>query len=751
MGWFWTALLNGGRVVAGMGWFWTALLNGGLGLSAYWTARFGLRQASGWPRVLASVVLAWGWLTAGMEALGTTGWLARGPLLGWVGAGLLVGLGCKLSSRGVEEPEAKPTPAGPVSWEEVASFGLVAWAGTMIGFVSLLYPLKVVSDGPIYHLYLAIRWWKAGRLEWIATPFGENGATYFPATGDLWFSWLVVGWGGDRLAKAGQAPFFGVIGLAVMALARRLGAGRQASAVATAWVLLTSPLCYFSFEPNVDTIFVAGYLLSAYFFLRHALGDDGPAGLFLGALAAGCALGTKAPAFVFVVPLLGLGAWSAVGRGGTLAGRAPGVLIVLIVPLSVAGFWYARNLILTGNPLYPLHLDWLGRAWLRGWYGPEAMRLSEFYLPIGEWRSLVDILLAVLDPRLAPAWLAGLAGAWAWGRRSRAPIDRWVWVASGLAAANVLLYWVVIPYRTQQRFMLQALGLAAIPLARMFDRNAWIRAAGVALLFLHVFTRHGWLFGAGAPPWDLEPSIPNDVDGLLPLPSLRGSSLFDLQGSGPYLLAGLVSFAIAWVAVRAAIRPTRRRVALAVAAIFLFQSAIIALSYPWGANPRRLFFPPFPDYFRGWMELDSRAGPSGARVAYAGTNLPYYLFGVNLRNEVRYVNVDGHPGWLLHDYHRAALRDGSGPATWPDPHPGWDRARPNYRDWLANLRLERIQLLVVARLKSPGGPGQPGRGSLFPIERLWADTHPEAFELLHGDSPRDPEFRLYRVKPATGP
>ena len=733
-----------------MGWLWTVALNGGLGLGAYWASRFGFRQPPGSPRILASVVLAWGWLTIGMETLGSIGLLARRPLLGWVGAGLLIGLACKLAGRkGGEDPAARP-PARPLSWEEVVCHGLIVWAAALFGLSSLFLPVKVVSDGPIYHLYFAIRWWKAGRLELIATPFGENGATYFPAVGDLWLSWLVIGRGGEDLAKIGQAPFLVVAGLATMALARRLGASRPAATIATAWAVLTVPFFYFSFVPNVDTIFVAGYLMAAYFFLRFTLGDDGLGGLALGALSAGCSLATKAPAFVFVVPLLALGAWSAVGRGRAPASKVLGALIALLVPLSVAGFWYARNLILTGNPLYPLHLEGLGRVWLAGWYGPGVMRLSPFYAPVLDWRVFVDILLAVLDPRLAPAWLASLAGAWAWRRGPRAAIDRWVWVASGLAVANVALYWVAIPYRSQQRFMLQALGLAAIPLARTLDRGAWARAAGVALLLVHVFTEHAWPFGHKNPPWDLDPRVPNDVDGLLPSPVIRASELLGVAAGGPYLAIGLASFAIAWVAGRAATSPTPRRLTRAAIAVLIFVAGMSAAAYPWGINPRLRFFPQFSDYYRGWLELDARAGPAGARVAYSGTNLPYYLLGVHLRNEVRYVNVDDHPGWLMHDYHLAALKDGSGPATWFTPHPGWDRTRPDYRAWLANLRRERIGLLVVARMKSDDGSGNIVDPTYFPIERRWADAHPETFQLLHGENPRDPEFRLYRVKPATG-
>src|SRR5262249_55685617 len=42
----------------------------------------------------------------------------------------------------------------------------------------------------------------------------------------------------------------------------------------------------------------------------------------------------------------------------------------------------------------------------------------------------------------------------------------------------------------------------------------------------------------------------------------------------------------------------------------------------------------------GWEILEQAARPTGSRIAYTGTNLPYYLFGVGLRNEVSYVNIN---------------------------------------------------------------------------------------------------------------
>jgi len=724
-----------------MGWVWTAVLNGALGASAYLVARFGMRMPAGLTRALAAAVLAWVWVTVGVEIFGGLGLLTRGPLLGWVGLGLLIGTGCLAFAP--REPVPAPQLAAVWPWEETLALGVLLWVAAWFGAPTLLRPLKVVSDGPIYHLYFAARWWKAGHLGMVAAPFGESAATYFPAVGDLWFTWLMVGSGGDRLAKAGQVPFLAVAAWTAYAAARRLGAGRGAAAVASAWFVTSTPLILFSFEPNVDTVFVAGYLLAAYFFLLHALGDLGLSGLALGALAAGCALGTKAPAVVFVLPLLTLGGASLLaGRRGWRE-TAAGVLALLLLPLATSGFFFARNALLTGNPLYPLRVAAFGRVWLSGWYGPDAMRRSVYYIPVTDVRALIDTVLAVLDPRLAPVWLAALAGAWALGRNNRSGADRAVWVASALAVANVALYWLVVPYRTQQRFMFHALGLAAVPLARTFDLGRGVRAAGVALLAAHLVTRQTWPFPDGEPPWDLTARIPNAVAALLPIPLSQA----DFSVAAAVFPVGGVALLAAWLWARAAALPTARRRLRAVAASVGLVAVSLAVTNPWGADDRRRFFPVFPDYYFGWLALDVRAGPAGARVAYSGTNLPYYLMGVGLRNEVRYVNVDGHRGWLLHDYHRAAGEGRPSPATSSHPRPGWDRARPDYEAWLSNLRAEGIQLLVVTRANPEEGPHNVAGPTGFPVERAWADAHPETFETLYGEAEGDPLFRLYRVRP----
>ena len=281
------------------------IANGLLILGAWWVAGHGLRHFGLLDRFLAGSVLAVAWCLWGLEILGTIGLMTLGPLLAW-SAGLFV-IGLVLRQVRPQLPaihQGKVEP--PWRAEALISMALVVWICVGLGSQSLLLPVKVVSDGPIYHLYFAARWWKAGRLFLVAAPFGENAATYFPANGDLWFAWLMTTWGGDQLARVGQAPFLLIAAFSTFATARLLGAGRNAAAIATCWFLSSTPLLLFSFEANVDTIFVAEYLVAVYFFLLFLLAESDRSALWIGGLAAGIAAGTKPVGIVFIAPLLAL-------------------------------------------------------------------------------------------------------------------------------------------------------------------------------------------------------------------------------------------------------------------------------------------------------------------------------------------------------------------------------------------------------------------------------------------------------------
>jgi hypothetical protein len=288
------------------------------------------------------------------------------------------------------------------------------------------------------------------------------------------------------------------------------------------------------------------------------------------------------------------------------------------------------------------------------------------------------------------------------------------------------------------------------------DRAAWLRRGAVVLLALHLLTPQGWPFGGpdGALPGDVTPLIPNGVSDPVSMSTRVGAAVqanAAKRSALPLvLIAGIVVAAVvmvwAWGRIWADPRRSGGRVKFAAAlgslALLLVLGALDAGIL--GVDSRLTFYPVFADFFRGWLALESRSGVAGSRVAYAGTNVPYYLLGQGLRNQVRYINIDRHRDWLLHDYHREARAQGKG--TWPNSRPGWDRVRPDYRAWLGNLEAEGIQLLVVTRVNPAEGAHNAADSENFPIERQWADAHPERFEPIYGQAENDPWFRLYRLR-----
>jgi hypothetical protein len=115
---------------------------------------------------------------------------------------------------------------------------------------------------------------------------------------------------------------------------------------------------------------------------------------------------------------------------------------------------------------------------------------SQFYLPFGEWRALRHPG-GRPRPRLIPLWIASLIGAWAATNPRTRVARRWIAMFAAMAVLNVAIYWVFIPYRTQQRFMLQALG-GRRPTRRDPRSQPMAPLCGGFLLSLHVLTPQSW-------------------------------------------------------------------------------------------------------------------------------------------------------------------------------------------------------------------------------------------------------------------
>jgi hypothetical protein len=625
---------------------------------------------------LETLVIGFTAIVVCLEALGLLGFIGRTPIVAICIAVLTFGVVRGMNTRRPVAGRVIDAAQRRGRWLLAPGVAVAMGTGASLYYLvaGLLSPIEPVSDAPIYHVPFAVHWLRSGSLDLIPTPFGDAAATYFPSNGELWLTWLLATDPSGLLVKVGQWPFMLMGALALFGIGRHLVADSAAAVFpAVLWAALPLTLDQ-SAIANIDLIWCAVYLAAVCFLLRCLASARALRlrNVWCFALACGLVAGSKTVGALFVVLLLAPAA-TVVWRQDRWGKYAAAVLIGLLIP---SAFWYARNFIVTGNPLYPVELSLFGQIIADGWYATSAMRVSAYHVPVTEWRFLLERLQIVAGS--AGAWLiaAGLAAGWAVARDKSAAADtrRAALTCSMLAAAQLSVYWFLVPYNTQERFLLPAFALALVPFAAIAARWGWARLALPVLMSWQLL---GTMIGPARP-------------------------LFELSG----------------------------------------QHAPVSRFYPHAGFAARMF--------PAWHIVEQHVGPEGGNIAYTGTNLPYYLFGIGFRNRVRYVNINALGDWLFHDYHRALVQEGTFQRS-SDPYPQWYRAGGNFDAWLANLRRHAIQLVFIARENRHGRlDPYPGFFPEFPIEKRWADAHPELFEGL-GPFDEMPDgvqwVSVYRLRP----
>ena len=217
----------------------------------------------------------------------------------------------------------------------------VAWAGWM-----LQHPF-LGEDGVRYRLPTVIEWIGNGSPGSLYAASADYATDAYPLGNELLLAWPMA-IARSFVAASVWSPLAVVLTAAAgWHLLRRLRAPGPVAGAAIAAVLLTPLNIGHINEPGADLPALAWAACCAALCTGAA---RRPGLLAPAALAAALAMGAKTTALVPVAVALAAGLYSARGslrpvRGVLLAGGAAAVVL--------GGFWYARNLVLHGSPLWP--------------------------------------------------------------------------------------------------------------------------------------------------------------------------------------------------------------------------------------------------------------------------------------------------------------------------------------------------------------------------------------------------------------
>jgi len=652
-------------------------------------------------------------------------------------------------------------------------FSLAAVILVLLVFMALLVP-PYSWDSLTYHLTSPVEWMKKGTIQIIPTPFGDQAPAYSPANGELFFLWLMLPLGSDLFARVGGLPFYLLSALTIYLITRRVGASAKGALLGTSLFLITPNIMRYAATPEVDLVALF-FFLSATYFLILFLEHRNPKTLALTSIAIGLYLGSKYVALAFAPLLILLSIYAIFFQAKKL--RRPSFILrdagIFLAGLLVFGsFWYLRNLIETGSPTYPMSLGLgglpagrQGFTLFQGAYPRSVMTNSIFHLqgfknlfstnlrayggvlalvyPLALFTLVFHQVLSVTGHRSAQPKLTGLA------EEGQIKKHHLLLLVAPLLLSGV--HWWLIPYNAEWRFLFPALALSFISVGFIYSkigraapgRKASARAGrlfSVAVLLLVILS----IF-IGLKRKDLWPLVPEwAIYWVLPLALIMAALIYLTQKK----VKGLKRF-FCWALLAAVVTlgnnlffwtlffprhipPPFRKIHLAKALelfVFLGQRKML---------PVDLSSTTYGHFYQGWLFVWENL--SGTRLAYAGRNIPYHLYGQKLENEVFYVNIDSHLNWKFHDYdlYERERPDYKVPAT---PKPAYYRRRPGYEAWLANLQALNIDYLFLYTLHPVEKKYMKHDEEDFPLENIWAQGNPEDFDLIFDN----PSIRLYRL------
>ena len=470
-----------------------------------------------------------------------------------------------------EGPAAPPRPRFEVRLAGVVMIAAAVGYAALWAIAALAY--DQTWDGNAYHLPTIHQWARQGYVHWITQPFECAGLMNgFPKGAEV--AGLLL----DRACGAnfvnGANLLFVPLGVwGVASIARTLGASRPMVAlVAAAWVLVPANLNQ-SVTTYVDSAFGSAVVALAAALMRIGWSDadcnDAPAdahptrwadwipvgcalGLVLATKGSGMIVATLGAAFLTALGLREIVAAKTVRPGWVrqAARTAARLVLVAVVATAVGGYWYVRNYLHTGNPLYPVGLTVGGQPIfagepveqviaaaentppdVRGW--PSALRVPYVWSQAGSPGRRWPAPILTVDSRLGGLgflWPLGCVPAvvWLWGRvlcadrRRFAPL---LWLTGFIIAAFLLQ-----PANWWARYTvwIYALGLPCLAVVAT-DRDSHTDASDAGASAHTAATRRGGRYGLRR-LWIATCSVVLLLEAAVVLAWLAGTAVFDRSG-----------------------------------------------------------------------------------------------------------------------------------------------------------------------------------------------------------------------------
>lgn len=234
-------------------------------------------------------------------------------------------------------------------------------------------PLRGVDD-LVYHLPPVFHYIQTHSIGLMPLEIRHHLA--FPQNAELLYLWPTIFSKSVRMLDVLNVPFVLVSILLIRELLR-FTALPEKECLFVAMLYALCPVVLMQAGSNyIDIIVALFYLLSLYYTLRY-LEEQRPIDVFAAGVATGIVIGMKYTALFLSLPLQLLVLWK------IFTNRSKHTFLYLIPLLALGCWWYARNLVVLGSPLYPMNIFASGMGVMAG--SENSTFMADILKNIRQW------------------------------------------------------------------------------------------------------------------------------------------------------------------------------------------------------------------------------------------------------------------------------------------------------------------------------------------------------------------------------
>lgn len=571
------------------------------------------------------------------------------------------------------------------------------------------YHTPLDYDSISYHLPIAVEWLQTGGLKELYYNAFAGPLAYYPSNFELLELWTLFPFHNDLFINFINFPIFIFLGLAFFANLQSLKVKRTAAIWGTLFFLATPQFCHLLGYANVDLFFTLTFLLSVFFLLEYQK-EQSRANLILFSISIGFFLGTKYLGVPYFVPLLAyLFGWIVFKNWKHKKTILKHSALLLFFAVLGGGYWYLRNHLNSGNPLFPTEVKVMGYTLLEGYYGLTERIFNTSLLSnvhtLGAVKEFASVFYLkygfalFLFPCICFTTLFSIV-------RKNFSKTQGVLLLGTLIF--LYLYWSA-PYSygdllANTRYAMVFMAMSILWMTH--HMQTWGRVQKLFYGIVAASTAYNILVLILIPPSEsgqiLLEKIPLDLNFIQ-------THLLGLLGFVALLGLMVLSGIIFSNFLNKKSLKTGMLLATTLMLLTVGTTAFFYYSYQARESTKEVFFDKafddgplqIPSLLKAAEWFDQNAPE--AKIAYTGSSFHYYFFGPTLERQVDYVNINDCATCRYLDYKNS---------------PDSIRRDPNFEDWLNNLNQKEKEYIVIAENVVP-------QVRLWELE--WVKQNPEVF------------------------